>query len=216
MREAYTRYAAGVPDPIRFDSFRRWVTEGRVWSRKVGRFKEIQENCLDALIRAHAKPMGPRIGDAFLATKPEDGPLLLVTVSEELVEEKGGTVPEGMAWIGEDSDWEVFKRIIDQIHDLGEAFDQHHKTWSYKDGDRTFRCWFKNPAAVITLDTMETVAEKMIEAVQVATVEWMLDWMESRNTISSSLNEEGKRLWSKVPEFAEAWKQYHDQEATHQ
>ena len=200
MRDAYSRYAEVVPNPIKFDSFRRWITEGRIWSKKDGRFKLLLENSLDAFIRVHAKPLGVRIGDAFLANKT-DGPMLLITVEEELANEKGGTVPEGSAWTGEDGDGEVFGRIIDAIHEIGDAFDKDIEGFTYDDNGRTFKVFYKHPAAVIALDTMAEEAEKMAQAVCVSTFEWMLDWLESKNVVTTSLDKDGGLLYSAVPSF---------------
>lgn len=43
MRDAYERYKASVKEPIKFDSFRRWVALGKIRARKPkgSRFKEI-------------------------------------------------------------------------------------------------------------------------------------------------------------------------------
>lgn len=62
MREAYDWYATQVPQPMRFDSFRRVIAEGRIVSRKDGHWKHVQKQALEAYVRVYAQPFEDHLG----------------------------------------------------------------------------------------------------------------------------------------------------------
>lgn len=57
-REAYETYAKQVSRPVRFDSFRRWITEGRVVSQKNGHRNEVLKSSAEAFgrLQRHTTP----------------------------------------------------------------------------------------------------------------------------------------------------------------
>ena len=75
MREAYNLYVAGVSKPMRFDSFRRLITQGRIVSRKQGNWKEVQVQGLRAFIRTSAQSFEDTVGGLLQLTLKAAGGL---------------------------------------------------------------------------------------------------------------------------------------------
>lgn len=202
MRAAFTRYAEGVTKPVKFDSFRRLVTQRKVWSRKVGHYKEVSANALEGYIQVVSAPLSHRVVKAVLDNIHPTGPMYVFVDEEEMTKERGGSVPQGRAWTGNDEDWEVVHDIIETLEE-----DTNPETFRHTVGDRVFRVWYGAPVLVIGLESMNAEATKLIHEVKTASIGWLLDWMASRGVVVSSMGKDGERLYKTDDDFKEAWEQ---------
>lgn len=202
MRDAYTHYAEAVPEPIKFDSFRRWVTQGRVRSRKVGRFKEIPLGCLEGFERALAEPLLSRVSKAIFDNLPDNITAMVVANECEWTNDKGGQIPEGCAVLAGDEDDLLNTMILvlgkfTSINDEPEAI--------LEIGNRTFRA--KSRKATVTLAEVkyEKLMVKIDKAVSVASTTWGLDWLAAQGIVEYVGGKGANSKWRANKEFKNVW-----------
>lgn len=123
MRDAYERYKSSVEDPIKFDSFRRWVALGKIKARKPkgSRLKEIS---LQDLNREIGKLRGSQTKAKKTSTKKDGkrrtkvgrrGRSKKANVTDEVVKALGNTHLRELRVSKKRPD--LVQRTIDSIND---------------------------------------------------------------------------------------------------
>jgi hypothetical protein len=192
-REAYALYAAEVEEPVRFDSFRRWITEGRVLSCKAGLRNTVSASSAKAWGRLQARSLESYLSDRLgpVLDLPEESPaIILVDVVPEDELDFHGTL-----FLAHGDVDALRSALVEQLEANPEA-----KTVKFEYEGRSFTCTARGRIIVCMWSTAMQ-RERLVKwgnAVESALLERLLDDLVRRGILDYGEDSRGESTFRRL------------------